>query len=98
MDKPRTDILHIEDNNGDARLVMEHFKSSGIKCNYNVCTNGTDAILLLDKITEQKGATAPDFIMLDLNLPKVSGFEILEKLKKEDALKEIPVVIFSSSD
>jgi CheY-like chemotaxis protein len=91
------EILLIEDNLGDVRIAIEAFKESKIPVNVNHVTDGIKAFDFLKKASEYKNKPTPDLILLDLNLPKISGFEILSKLKSNDDLKQIPIVIFTTS-
>jgi CheY-like chemotaxis protein len=88
------EILIIEDNPGDIRLIQEILKETNINNNIQVAKDGEVALQLLfnDEI-----ATRPDLILLDLNLPKIDGREILAKIKGNEKLKCIPVVILTTS-
>lgn len=92
------EILLVEDNPGDVRLTKEAFKEGQIRNNLSVVKDGAAAIDFLKKMGEYSEAPTPDLILLDLNLPKKNGHEILEEIKKDVVLKMIPVVILTSSD
>ena len=98
MDAPKMiEILLIEDNDGDARLIQEALTESKIFNNLNRLSNGSDALkYLLEHKQNHKGL--PDIILLDLNLPGIDGREILSTIKKDEQLKQIPVVILTSSN
>lgn len=91
------DILLIEDNPGDARLAKEALMDSKIKNNLYIAIDGVDAINFLYKKGNYKEVPRPDLILLDLNLPKKDGREVLEEIKNDENLKRIPVVILTTS-
>lgn len=89
-------ILLVEDNPGDVRLTQEILKNSPFTAQITVIDNGDDAInYLLAAINKKE---LPDLIILDLNLPRKSGIEVLEAIKNERILKLIPVVVLTSSE
>jgi CheY-like chemotaxis protein len=91
------EILLVEDNPGDVRLTQEALKDAKISNTVNVTRDGVDAMAFLRRQDGYADAPIPDLILLDLNLPRRSGFEVLEDLKKSPDLKRIPVVILTSS-
>lgn len=91
-------ILLVEDNSADARLVMEVFKDFKIKNKIYHTKDGVEAIDFLYKNENYKDAPKPDIILLDLNLPKKDGREVLKEIKKDHDLKSIPVVILTTSN
>lgn len=91
-------ILLIEDNPGDVRLTQEAFKEGRLSVNLSVVMDGVEAINFLRKIGEHKYAISPDLILLDLNLPKKDGREVLAEIKTDDELKLIPVVVLTTSN
>ena len=91
------DILIVEDNAGDARLMSEVLKENRIANNLYVVKDGVQAMQFLYNTDEYSEAPIPDLIILDLNLPKKDGREVLAEIKKNDKLKKIPVVIMTSS-
>lgn len=91
-------VLLIEDNLGDIRLVKEAFAENKLLNNLNVVRNGEQAMEYLYKKGEYKDAVQPDLILLDLNLPKKDGREVLEEIKNNNMLASIPVVILTTSD
>jgi CheY-like chemotaxis protein len=93
----RIDILLVEDNPGDVRLTRELLKESKINNNLTVIDNGEDALLFLRREAKYRNATPPDLILLDLNLPRKNGSEVLASIKNDPELKRIPVVILTSS-
>lgn len=90
------DILVIEDNPGDVRLIIETFKVSKIPHNLVVATDGEEALQILKN--QCKESKHPKLIILDLNLPKKSGREVLKEIKTDNILKHIPVIIFTTSN
>ena len=91
-------FLLVEDNPGDVRLTQEALKSHKVQNNLYVVTDGEEAMAFLRKQGKYKDAPRPDIILLDLNLPKKDGREVLAEIKSELGLKTIPVVIISSSE
>lgn len=91
------DILLVEDSPGDIRLTMEALKESRIINNLHIVNDGVEAINFLMKTGEYAKAQTPDLILLDLNLPKINGFEVLKKIKEDETLKVIPVVVLTTS-
>lgn len=83
-------ILHVEDNPGDARLLREAFQERGIQAQIEGAEDGEIALKLLRERT-------PQLIVLDLNLPKMNGEEVLAELKSDPNLRRIPVIVLSSS-
>jgi len=100
--KPRNiNILLVEDNPADVRLIREAFKDNKTKNDFHVEQDGEAAINYLNNLKSNgigNGTTRPDLIILDLNLPKKNGFEVLEKIKSNPVLRSIPVVVLSTSD
>jgi len=91
------DILIVEDNEGDARLIREVLYDSKIITNLHLVTDGVQAIDFLRKKGEFVNKPRPDLIILDLNLPKKDGREVLGEIKSDLDLKKIPVVIMTIS-
>jgi CheY-like chemotaxis protein len=91
------EILLVEDNPGDVRLTEEALKESKVLNNLYVATDGVDAMDFLHCEGKYSDAPHPDLILLDLNLPKKDGREILEEIKADDKLKRIPVVVLTTS-
>ncbi|HEX8517443.1 MAG TPA: response regulator [Bacteroidia bacterium] len=90
-------ILLVEDNPGDIRLTKEVLKEGKIRNNLSVVTDGEEALLFLNKTGAYKAAYTPDIILLDLNLPKMDGRQVLHEIKKNDLLKLIPVIVLTTS-
>jgi two-component system, chemotaxis family, response regulator Rcp1 len=91
------DILLVEDNPGDARLTKEAFRESKLRNNLHVCADGLEALDFLRERGKYAGAARPDLILLDLNLPKKDGREVLADIKADPKLKSIPVVVLTTS-
>lgn len=91
------DILLVEDNPGDVRLTQELLKESKIRNNLTVVDNGEDALTLLRRGDKYLHATYPDLILLDLNLPRKHGSEVLAAIKSDPELRRIPVVVLTTS-
>ena len=91
------EILLIEDNQGDVILTRKAFKQAKIANNITVAMSGEEALKVLRHEGEYINSPVPDLILLDLNLPKKSGKDVLKEIKSDDALKHIPVVILTSS-
>ncbi len=92
------EILLVEDNPADVRLTQVAIKNSKIANNLHVVNDGVEAINFLRKQGTFKDKPKPDLILLDLNLPKKNGFEVLSEIKADPNLRRIPVVILSISD
>jgi len=90
-------VLLVEDNLADVRLTEEAFKEEKLYVELFSVLDGEAALNFLHKRNEYESVPRPDLIILDLNLPKVSGHEVLADIKKSDHLKRIPVVVLTSS-
>lgn len=91
------EILLVEDNPGDVRLTKEALKEAKIYNNLSVVEDGVEAVAYLYQEGKYKAASRPDLILLDLNLPKKDGREVLEIIKSDHMLKRIPVVVLTTS-
>jgi chemotaxis family two-component system response regulator Rcp1 len=91
------EVLLVEDSPGDVRLTREAFKDAKVHINLHVASDGAEAMAFLGREGEHANAPRPDLILLDLNLPKKDGREVLAELKESPALKCIPVVILTTS-
>ena len=92
------EILLVEDSPGDIRLTQEALKESKISNNLHVVMDGEEAIAFLKKEGKFSEKPRPDLILLDLNLPKKDGREVLAEIKKDEDLKRIPVVVLTISE
>ncbi len=97
MDAKPIEILLVEDNEGDVGLVEEVFEDAKIRNILHVAEDGEEAMLFLNKEKPFADAPTPDIILLDLNLPRKDGREVLEEIKTDDKLKRIPVVVLTTS-
>lgn len=93
-----TEILLVEDNPGDVRLTQEALREGGMNSNVSVAQDGVEALAYLRREGRHADAVRPDLILLDLNLPKMDGREVLEAIKTDPALRQIPVVVLTSSE
>ena len=91
------EILLVEDNEGDVGLVEEVLEEAKIRNIIHVANDGEEAILFLHGYGKFSGSPRPDIILLDLNLPKKDGREVLKEIKENDNLKNIPIVILTTS-
>jgi len=91
------DILLIEDNPGDTRLTEEAFKNANVHNTLHVTQDGVEAMTFLRREGKYSNAPRPDLILLDLNLPRKDGFEVLEEIKADESLRRIPTVILTTS-
>ena len=91
------EVLLVEDSPGDVRLTRESFKDAKVHVNLHVASDGAEAVAILRREGKYKSAPRPDLILLDLNLPKKSGREVLEEIKADPTLMTIPVVILTTS-
>lgn len=92
------DILLVEDNPGDVRLTREALKDTSNPSRVHVVMDGEEAMAFLRRDGDHRDAPVPDLILLDLNLPRKDGREVLEEIKDDDALRKIPVVVLTTSE
>ena len=92
------EILLVEDNKGDVGLIEEVFEEAKIRNNLHVAEDGEEAMLYLQGEGKFLGSPRPDLILLDLNLPKKDGREVLREIKEDSNLKNIPVVVLTTSN
>ena len=91
------EILLAEDNPGDVRLTQEAFKEGDMLINLHVAADGVEATEFLKKEGNYADAPSPDLILLDLNMPRKNGREVLEEIKADEKLRRIPVVVLTTS-
>ncbi|TLY76239.1 MAG: response regulator, partial [Gammaproteobacteria bacterium] len=91
------EILLVEDNPGDARLTQEALRDAKVRNNLHVVLDGVEALAFLRRQGKHAAVPKPDLILLDLNLPKKDGREVLEEIKQDDQLRHIPIVILTTS-
>jgi CheY-like chemotaxis protein len=92
------DILLVEDNPGDVRLTKEAFEKGHIANNLHVVTDGMEALDFLYRRRDYADAPRPDIVLLDLNLPRKNGDEVLEEIRADSSLASIPIIILTSSE
>lgn len=92
------DVLLIEDSPGDVRLTQEAFREANPAIRLHVASDGVEAMAFLQREGAHARAPRPDIILLDLNLPRMDGREVLSRIKDDDQLKTIPTVILTTSD
>ncbi|HEY0215286.1 MAG TPA: response regulator [Cellulomonas sp.] len=92
------DVLLVEDDPGDVLMTREAFEDNKVANRLSVVSDGVSALEFLRKEGEHSGAPTPDLILLDLNLPRMDGREVLEALKSDAALRAIPVVVLTTSE
>lgn len=91
------DILLIEDNSGDVRLTREAFKSIDSEVTFHVVTDGKEAVEFFRRLRTDESTSRPDLVLLDLNLPRMDGFDVLDVLDAELDYPPPPVLVLSSS-
>jgi chemotaxis family two-component system response regulator Rcp1 len=96
-DAPPVEILLVEDNPGDYRLTQEALKEGKVYNNLYWARDGVEALEFLKQVGKFADAPRPDIILLDLNLPKKDGRQVLEEIKRDSSLRAIPVVILTTS-
>jgi two-component system, chemotaxis family, response regulator Rcp1 len=92
------EVLLVEDSPGDVRLTQEAFHDANPTVHLSVAVDGVEAMAFLQRKGAHADAPRPDLILLDLNLPKMDGREVLAHIKEDDSLKLIPTVILTTSD
>lgn len=92
------EILLVEDNYGDVRLAQEALKESKVANNLHVVEDGVEALAFLRREGKYADVVRPDLVLLDLNLPRKDGREVLMEIKADDQLKHIPVVVLTVSE
>jgi CheY-like chemotaxis protein len=97
MQSRAAELLLVEDNPGDVRLTMEALKEGKVINNLTVVKDGEEAIAALRREGKYANVPRPDLILLDLNLPRKGGLEVLEEIKQDPDLRQIPVVVLTTS-
>jgi len=92
------EVLLVEDSPGDVRLTRDAFRETNESIRLHVAVDGVEAMDFLKKRGLFVGSPRPDFILLDLNIPKMDGREVLAQIKKDNDLKTIPTIILTTSD
>lgn len=91
------EILLVDDNSGDRRLTIEAFKEGNVAVNLSAVRDGEEAIAFLRRQGKYANALRPDLILLDLNLPKKDGREVLAEVKQDSQFKSIPIIVLTTS-
>jgi CheY-like chemotaxis protein len=97
MNEREIEILLVEDNPGDARLTMEALREAKVHNRLHHVTDGIEALAFLRRQGKHAKAVRPDLILLDLNLPRKDGREVLSEIKSDDSFRRIPVVVLTTS-
>jgi chemotaxis family two-component system response regulator Rcp1 len=92
------EVLLVEDSPGDVRLTREAFSEAHTSIHLHVATDGVEAMAFLRREGAHAKAPRPDFILLDLNLPRMDGREVLAEIKQDESLQTIPTVILTTSE
>ena len=92
------DVLLVEDSPGDVRLTQEAFREANSSIRLHVASDGVEAMSFLQQEGLYLHAPRPDFILLDLNLPRMDGREVLARIKLDDGLKTIPTIVLTTSE
>ncbi len=98
MSKPDIEVLLVEDDIGDIKLTEECIKSLDVTVVLNIVEDGEKALNYLNRINPYQEAVTPELILLDLNLPKISGWEVLSHVRGLEVLKDIPVIVLTTTD
>ena len=98
MPRKTIDVLLVEDDPGDVLMTREAFEHNKVRNTLAVVADGVSALAYLRKEGEYADATTPDLVLLDLNLPRMDGREVLQALKADDRLRSIPVVVLTTSE
>jgi len=92
------DVLLVEDDPGDVLMTREAFKDNKLANRLSVVSDGVDAMAFLRKEDQYAGSPTPDLVLLDLNLPRMDGREVLAAMKSDPELRRIPVVVLTTSE
>lgn len=94
----QAEILLVEDNPGDVKLTQKAFENANLLNNIHHAADGEEAMDFLHKQGDYEDAPLPDIVLLDLNLPKLNGDKVLKRIKEDEELRRIPVVMLTSSE
>jgi CheY-like chemotaxis protein len=96
--KSPIEVLLVEDDPGDVLMTREAFEDNKVANTLHVVNDGAEALAFLRKEGEHAGAPTPDLVLLDLNLPRMDGREVLAAVKADDELRQIPIVVLTTSE
>jgi two-component system, chemotaxis family, response regulator Rcp1 len=96
--RSKVEVLLVEDNPGDVRLTRQALKGSSLRLNLSVAADGEEALAFMRQQGKYAGEARPALVLLDLNMPKKSGREVLSEMRKDPELACIPVVVLTSSE
>ena len=91
-------VLLVEDNPGDARLTEKAFEQGNIINNLHIVEDGVEAMSFLNQTDGYEDAARPDLVLLDLNMPRKDGWDVLEEMREDADLRRIPVIVLTSSE
>ena len=91
-------VLVVEDNPNDVTIIKRAMRKSDVKCELYFARDGEEALDVLYQKNDFEDVPRPDLILLDINLPKIDGLEVLETIKKDEGLRRIPVIVLTISD
>ncbi len=97
LSQEKMKVLVVEDNEDDIAIIRRAMRKSEMKCDLSFARDGAEAIDFLWHKGEYEDAPRPDLILLDLNLPKIDGLDVLAKIKEDDKLRRIPVIVLTIS-
>jgi DNA-binding response OmpR family regulator len=98
MDREKLRIVIVEDNDPDVFMVREALEQAGLRFELQVLDDGEKAVDLIERMDEDTAEPEPNLVLLDLNLPRKTGAEILSRLRRSNKLRQTPVIILTSSD
>jgi two-component system, chemotaxis family, response regulator Rcp1 len=98
LSQEKMKVLVVEDNPDDVAIVKRAMRKSEVKCELSFARDGQEALDFLYRNGEFEDATRPDLILLDLNLPKIDGLDVLSRIKQDEKLRRIPVIVLTISE
>lgn len=90
-------ILIIDDSSGDVMMIKDAIEERGIAHTISVANNGLEGIQMLEDLAKKNDNTLPDLILLDINMPKLNGHEVLDRIKSNELIKQVPVIMLTTS-
>jgi two-component system, chemotaxis family, response regulator Rcp1 len=98
LEKPRMQMLLVEDNRADVFLLQEAIRTHGVPVDIHAVEDGAEAVAVIERAEKDPDAFVPRIVVLDLNLPKKSGAEVLRQIRDSSRFKHLPVIVLTSSD